>query len=280
MDSFLKIWRGRKRVSDPKKHRNVFRISALPLILALLAIGCQRQDTHLKDIEHLECTLKAKLRMVSTGAGISDEATLEWTAANNPNRWIIRKSDNNYEMGRDVIDGAQRQWVDKSMYAGHLYTYEILAEMDNQTSAEKKQALLEKISIASPDKQWREDRIKALLLQEGKLELWGLKFIAPLKWESTDISGMTQWVIEKKEEGAGRPTKELTRITPISGRHEFTDYDVDDTISLFYDFVAIGTSKSAEGHPIETRFIVKSIAVKNGTMYEFDWQRMGRAVRD
>ncbi|MBI4403797.1 MAG: hypothetical protein HY537_06540, partial [Deltaproteobacteria bacterium] len=246
--------------------------------LTLLAIGCQQQETHLKNIDNLECTLKATLKMVSTGAGISDEATLEWTTPVNPNRWIIRKFDNNYEMGRDVIDGIQRQWVDKSMYTGHLYTYEILAEMDNPNSSEKKQALLEKISIPSPDKKWREDRIKALWLQEGKLELWGLKFIAPLKWESLDISGMSHWAIEKKEEGAGRPTKELTRTNSISGKHEFTDYDVDDTISLFYDFVAIGTTKSSEGHPIETRFIVKSIAIRNGTMYEFDWQRIGRAM--
>ncbi|MBI4404875.1 MAG: hypothetical protein HY537_11975, partial [Deltaproteobacteria bacterium] len=192
-----------------------------------------------------------------------------------PQLWFCIRA----EARRDILFGTERKWTDKTILAGHSCVYEIFGEIDEPNSSEKKQILFNKISIISPSREWRKEVVDGMKCNNGRIVPAGLRFFAPLHCESNDITGMNHWVVERREDGAKRAAKEIARISPIIGKHGYNDPVDDGDKPYFYDFIAVGGSKSIEGHPVETRFTVKSILMKDGHLVPFDWQGGDRAGR-
>ena len=269
----------RKRILRSRKGRIAVGVLVLLFIVTLLAFGCGHSGTieHFSTVDHASGQVKASLYEISANDNAKDKATLNWSANITPNRWLIKKQDNGTSVKGGVVDGTEHSWVDENVSVGHAYVYDIVGEMDNEASPDKKEKIpFKRISINSPPGTERHAIQSAVTRQKSSddLKREGDKYALTIRWNSPPIPDMIQWAIERRDDSTSSQPKELVRISPSTLDREFTDHELESTRVYYYDIVAIGNKSTAEGHPAEIRMIVKSlhVDVKEGAVSDIHWK--------
>ncbi|MBI4403071.1 MAG: hypothetical protein HY537_02860 [Deltaproteobacteria bacterium] len=267
------------RFIGPTKERIMLRVSLSVILAALLIFGCQQQDSRVSAITQIDGSISATVHAVSTGEQAKDEATLNWVTDTSPHRWLIQKTDNGTAIADDRIDGKIRTWSDKTIFAGHSYVYNIIAEIDSHSSARPIQIPFKKISIDNPTGDWREEVFKALNFQARYTGCEQTGCIVKLDWNSARVEDVNSWTIERSEGGIERPTKEVAKALTVGTHHNFEDTDVKAGKDYYYHFIAIKNIFTVEGHPLEIRYRAKPMKTdpKKGAFTDFDWQGADKA---
>ena len=167
-----------------------------------------------------------------------------------------------------------RSWTDGTVSAEHTYVYDMVAEITDPTNQDHKDILpFQKISIESPSASWRKEMIESVTSEHSEIQHTGHGHVVHLEWDSANINAMDHWIIERKEGTAVGQANAFKEEFSIGEHNTFTDDTVDDRKQYVYDFVAVGNTQSAEGHPVEIHLLTKSLSANlpKEILNEFAW---------